>query len=78
MPAISVSLKADVYIGLENAAKSSGFTKSKITEMALSRFLEEMKENQEDAELGISAWNDFVASGKKGKSLAEVGKELDL
>jgi len=78
MPAISVSVKADVYLGLEMAVKSSGFTKSKITEMALSKFLKELEEEKQDLEMAqkISA---EVDSGKmKTYSSEDIYKELGL
>lgn len=78
MPAISVSVKADVYLGLENAVKSSGYTKSKITEMALSKFLEELEEEKQDLEMALKISAEVDSGKMKTYSAEDVYKELGL
>jgi len=78
MPAICVSIKTDVYIGLEKAAAETGLKKSTITEMALKQYLAEMEEDREDAVIAKKAWTDFEKSGKKTIPAEEVYRELGL
>jgi predicted transcriptional regulator len=77
MPAICVSIKSAVYIRLEQVASQTGFTKSKIAEKAFEQYFLGLEEDRKDAEIGAQAWTDFVAEGKKGKTLEEFEKELD-
>lgn len=78
MPAISVSVKPEIYMGLEKATQSTGFTKSRIVDLALEMYLRELQEDAEDAKEAEQAWKEFVASGKKGFTLEEVKAELGL
>lgn len=78
MPAISVSVKPDVYIGLEKVASDTGLSKSMIVNIALRNYMNDLAEDLEDAQIAEKAWNDFVASGEKGIPLKDVKKELGL
>lgn len=75
MPAISVSIKTDVLMGLEQARKSTGISKSKLTELALARFLEE---DVKDYEAAAAAWEDYEKNGGKTYSAEEVFAEAGL
>ena len=78
MPAISVSVKTKTLYDLEIAVQRIGLNKSKITEDALTRYLAEILEDDNDARAGEEAFAKFKASGEKAIPAEQVYKELGL
>ena len=76
MPTMTMTNK--LYQELEQAARMTGAAKDTILENALSRYLAELQEDAEDAQLAEKAWNDFEKSEKKTYTIAEVRHELGL
>ena len=74
----TMTMTNKVYQALELAVKITGAAKDTILENALSRYLAELQEDAEDAQLAEKAWNDFEKSGKKTYTIAEVRHELGL
>jgi|GEM_PF-315949 len=78
MPAISISVKPQVYIELEEAAARMGLSKSRIAEDALSRYLSELEEDASDAAAAEAAIARFEASGEETVPASEVYKKLGI
>ena len=78
MPAMSVSVKAKIFTDLESAVQMTGWNKSKIIDDALTKYLAELFEDDEDARIGEEAYARFVASGEKAIPAQQVYKELGL
>ncbi|AGT42828.1 hypothetical protein TPE_0332 [Treponema pedis str. T A4] len=71
-------MKSGLLFALEQTALKTGFSKSKIMEKALERYLIEIKEDLEDSSLAEKAWSEFAASGERTYTLDEVSKELGI
>lgn len=78
MPAMSVSVKSKTFTDLETAVQMTGWNKSKITDDALTKYLAELFEDDEDARIGEEAYERFRASGEKSIPAEQVYKELGL
>ncbi|AEE17207.1 hypothetical protein [Treponema brennaborense] len=78
MASLSISLKPTLLVKLDECAEKFGYTKSKIAENAISRYLEELEEDRADYQLAEKAWFDFVSNGEKTYTLTEVEKEFGL
>ena len=78
MPAMSVSVKSKTLFALEQAVLKTGWNKSRITDEALTRYLAELAEDEEDAKLGEEAYSRFLASGQSSVPAEQVYKELGL
>lgn len=76
MPTVSISIKSDLLFGLENTAKRTGLSKSKIMERALENYLLELQEDVEDAELAEKEWNAFVESREETIPADKLYKDL--
>ena len=76
MPTMTMTNKA--YHELEQAAQITGAAKDTVLENALSRYLAELQEDAEDAQLAEKAWNDFEKSGERTYTSAEMRCELGL
>ena len=76
MPTMTMTYKA--YHELEQAAQITGAAKDTVLENALSRYLAELQEDAEDAQLAEKAWNDFEKSGERTYTIAEMRCELGL
>ena len=78
MPAMSVSVKTKTFTDLEQAVRMTGWNKSKITDDALTKYLAELFEDEEDARIAEAAYSRFVASGEKAIPAEQVYEELGL
>lgn len=78
MPAISVSVKPNVYIDLLNAADNSGDSKSKIVNTALENYFNELKQDKIDAKDAETAWNNYINSNEPALTADEVYKMAGL
>lgn len=78
MPAMSVSVKMKTLLALEQAVLKTGWSKSRITDEALAKYLAELSEDTEDARLADEAFARFKANGEKALTAEQVREELDL
>lgn len=78
MPTATINWSDETYIKLLTAVKQTGMSRSAFVNKAVNNYIRELEEDLEDAQIGEKAWNEFVASGKKGFTLDEVKKELDI
>ena len=74
----TMTMTNTLYQELEQAAKMTGWTTNAVLEVALRRYLAELREDAEDAARAEKAWNDFVASGEKTIPAEELYQELGL
>ena len=74
----TMTMTNKVYQALELAVKITGAAKDTVLENALSRYLAELQEDAEDAQLAEKAWNDFEKSVEKTYTIAEMRHELGL
>lgn len=75
---MSLTLRPEIAKRLDSYASASLIPKTRIINLALDSFLAEREEDLRDAELGIAAWNEFVASGEKAIPAEEVYKDLGI
>ncbi len=78
MATLSLNLKEDVLLKLTVLAKETGRSRSSYANEAISNFLNEKYEDLQDYKIAEEAWNEFVASGKKGIPAEEVYKKLGI
>ncbi|MGI5079781.1 hypothetical protein E4N94_06885 [Treponema denticola] len=74
----TMTMTNKVYQALELAVKITGAAKDTVLENALSRYLAELQEDAEDAQLAEKAWNDFEKSGERTYTIAEMRCELGI
>ncbi|HKL85695.1 MAG TPA: hypothetical protein VJ861_05130 [Treponemataceae bacterium] len=78
MASLSVSLKPKLLVRLDEFAEKYGYTKSRIAEEAITKYLTEMEEDKADAHRAEEAWKAFEESGEKAIPATEVYEALGL
>jgi RHH-type rel operon transcriptional repressor/antitoxin RelB len=71
---LSVRISKDMEERLDRLAKKTQRSKGFFVKKALDRYLED----QEDYIDAVAAYEEYLATGKKAKSLEELKKEYDL
>ncbi|EMB19469.1 hypothetical protein E4N85_03750 [Treponema denticola] len=74
----TMTMTNKVYQALELAVKITGAAKDTVLENALSRYLAELQEDAEDAQLAEKAWNDFEKSGEAAIPAEVLYQEIGL
>ncbi len=63
---------------LLHVAHKTGLPESKVTENALTAYLDELLEDLDDIEAADRAYAEYIASGKKSISAEQMRKKLEL
>ncbi len=78
MASLSISLKPTILVELDEAAKATGFSRSRIAENAIAEYLAELKEDMEDAAEAEKILAQVRSGKMKTYPADEVYKELGL
>ncbi len=75
---MSLTLKPELALKLDNYASLSMIPKSRIINRALEIYLSEREEDIADYKTAVAAWEEFEKSGKKAISSADLRKKFNL
>ena len=78
MTSLSVSLKPALLVELDEIVKTTGFSRSRIAENAITEYLAELREDREDAAEAEKILAQVRSGEMKTYSSEEVYKELGL
>lgn len=72
MPAMNVNVQQTTFFALEEAVRRTGWDKNRITDEALTKYLEELAEDEELTRLADEAYKRYLESGEKAIPAEEV------
>ena len=78
MPAMNVNVRQKTLCNLEAAVRRTGLNKSRITDCALTKYLAELEEDQEDARLADEVYAKYIKNEEKAVPAEEVYRNLGL
>ena len=73
-----LKLETPLLTRLNDYQSKTDISKERIISIALQNFFDEVDEDLQDSITGEKAWNEYIASGKKSTSSAQLRKELGL